>query len=172
MGKKSMKLTHRQALEILGLNSTAVFEDIKRAYRKACSAYHPDRNPAGLEMMKVINCAWSSLSDYVASSVEDNGSLDDELNLSEEMNTALNAIIALGLEIEICGTWIWVSGNTREFKEILKEAGYKWAPKKMMWMWKPEGSKSKGRGKFSMDEIRTAHGSQAVKSKSFTRLSA
>lgn len=167
-----MNINKIDALKVFGLDGKASFEDIKKAYRKACSQYHPDRNPAGLEMMKVINCAWQSLSDYVEGSVYFDSAQDDELNLSEEMSAALNAIIHLGLEIEICGTWIWVSGNTREHKEVLKAAGYRWAPKKCLWMWKPEGQKSKGRGKFSMDEIRLSHGSQTVKSKSFLRLSA
>ena len=167
-----MNINKVEALKVFGLDGKATFEDIKRAYRKACSQYHPDRNPAGLEMMKVINCAWQSLSDYVEGSVQFDCTDDDELNLTEEMSAALNAIIHLGLEIEICGTWVWVGGNTREFKEVLKAAGYRWAPKKCLWMWKPEGSKSKGRGKFSMDEIRISHGSQAVKSKSYARLQA
>ena len=165
-----MKLTHKQALDIFGLNGKAVFSDIKLAYRKACSQYHPDRNPAGLEMMKVINSAWSALSDYVEGSVSVEE--ESELNLSEEMNDALNAIIGLGLEIEICGTWIWVSGDTRTHKEALKLGGYKWAPKKMLWHWRPEGSKSWSKGKYSMDEIRSAHGSVNIKTKSFARLSA
>jgi hypothetical protein len=166
-----MKLNHREALKVFGLDGSAKFENIKLAYRKACSAYHPDRNPAGLEMMKVINAAWSSLSDYMEGTINVEAD-ESELNLSEEMNGALNAIIGLGLTIEICGTWIWVSGDTKPHKEGLKLAGYKWAPVKMMWMWKPEGSKSKGRGKFSMDEIRQSHGSHAIKPKQFTRLSA
>lgn len=167
-----MRLNHRDALKVFGLDGSAVFEDIKQAYRRACSKYHPDRNPAGLEMMKVVNAAWSSLSDYVAGSVNVESEDDEDglNNLGDDMNAALNAIITLGLTIEICGSWIWVSGDTRPHKEILKESGYRWAPKKAMWMWKPEGMKSFGRGKFTMDEIRSAHGSVNVKPKTFARL--
>ena len=168
-----MKLSHRDALKILDLPVRSMFEDIKKAYRLACSKYHPDRNPAGLEMMKLVNAAYQALSDYNESMWEggDSDYLHEE-SLGEEMNAALNAIINLGLTIEICGTWIWVSGDTRPHKETLKESGYRWAPKKLMWMWRPEGSKSYGRGKFSMDEIRVAHGSVNVKPKHYSRLSA
>ena len=42
------------ALSILGINRNYTPEIIKQAYRKSCSVYHPDRNPSGLEMMKMI----------------------------------------------------------------------------------------------------------------------
>ena len=32
-----------------------------------------------------------------------------------------------GLEIEICGLWMWVGGETKKHKDALKDAGYKWA---------------------------------------------
>jgi len=122
-----MKMNSKDALHILGLTSDATTEVIKAAYRKACATYHPDRNPAGLEMMKLVNCAYESLSHYVPTE-----SIDGEnTNYGEEMNTALNAIIHLGLTIEICGSWIWVSGDTRPHKDTLKNAGFKWASKKI-----------------------------------------
>ena len=50
-----MKLS--DAAQVLGLSSEVAPEDVKRAYRKAAMTYHPDRNPAGAEMMKIINAA-------------------------------------------------------------------------------------------------------------------
>jgi hypothetical protein len=168
-----MRMRHSEGLRVLGLKSGVSFEEIKTAYRRLSAQYHPDRNPAGLEMMKLINAAYQCLSDYVGSEhVEESVGDEEELNLTEEMNAALNAIIHLGLTIEVCGVWIWVSGDTRPYKEELKLAGYRWAPKKLMWMWKPADSKSRGRGKFSMDEIRSAHGSVGVKGKTYARLAA
>lgn len=165
-----MKMSARDALGVFGLKGRASFEDIKIAYRRACSAYHPDRNAAGLEMMKIINAAYSSLSDYVAGSVNDEVGESEELSLGEEMNRALNAVIGLGLTIEICGSWIWVSGDTKPHKDVLKGAGFKWAPKKLMWSFGT--TRTFSRGKFSMDDIRLKHGSVAVKSKAYSRISA
>jgi hypothetical protein len=154
-------MNSKDALNIFGLKSNATFDLIKAAYRRACSEYHPDRNPAGLEMMKIVNAAYSALSDYVPSSIEEDFS--DELNLGEDLNKALNAIINLGLTIEICGSWVWVSGDTKPYKEILKEAGFRWAPKKMMWHFRPADYKSFNRGKWSIDQIREKHGSINIK---------
>ena len=165
-----MKMRHAEALKVLGLQGSTDFEGIKLAYRKACSKYHPDRNPAGLEMMKLINAAYQALSDYVAGMVQDDVA-SEEVDLSEELNAALNAVIGLGLTIEICGSWIWVSGDTKPHREILKSSGYRWAPKKLMWSF-CGGERTTSRGKFSMDDIRSRHGSVAVKGADRARIAA
>jgi hypothetical protein len=128
-------MTVKDALNILNCIASSTLEEIKTAYRKACAKFHPDRNPAGTEMMKLINAAYDALRDYKPSSQQED--LGNDVNLGDDLNTALNAIIHLGLTIEICGSWLWVSGDTRPHKDILKEAGFKWAPKKMMWHFRP-----------------------------------
>ena len=164
-----MKMNHKEALKVLGLSVNVKFEDFKRAYRVLSSIYHPDRNPAGHEMMQLINGAYQALSDY-----DFHGEYDESVNdgtcLSEELNNALNAIIGLGLTIEICGSWIWVSGDTRPHKDVLKESGYRWAPKKLMWSF-CGGERTTSRGKFSMEDIRNRHGSTSVKNREYVRLS-
>lgn len=165
-----MKITTKDALNVFGLKTDSTFDMIKTAYRRACMYYHPDRNPAGLEMMKIINASYNVLTDYVPSSAQID--LENDLNLGEDLNNALNAIINLGLTIEICGSWIWVSGDTKPHKEILKETGFKWAPKKMMWHFRPADYKSFNRGKWSMEDIREKHGSFNIKSKTSIKLGA
>lgn len=137
---------------------------LKQAYLKACFKYHPDRNPGGLEMMKAVNLAYAFLKGLpdIDETVATEGTGVDYGDL---MNTAINAVIDLeGVLIEICGNWIWLSGNTRDHKDAIKAAGYFWASKKHSWYFRPAEWKSKGRGKFTMDEIRDAHGSSTVRS--------
>jgi len=147
------------ALNVMGVVGEYTPELIKAIYRKLCSLYHPDRNPAGLEMMKMVNEAYAVLKDS-------SGTVDPDsqtTNYGEDINTALQAIINLdGILIEVAGTWVWVSGDTKPHKDILKEAGFKWAMKKKMWFYRPEDSISKGRGKYSIDDIRARHGSQTI----------
>lgn len=164
-----MKMNHRDALKILGCKPDMEFAEIKTAYRKASAKFHPDRNPAGLEMMKLINAAWQALSDYTPGMVKDDST--ESMDLGDELNAALNAVIGLGLTIEICGSWIWVSGDTKPHREILKASGYRWAPKKLMWSF-CGGERTTSRGKFSMDDIRNRHGSVSVKGKDRARIAA
>lgn len=173
-----MKMNHKDALHLLGVNLSKTDKDdraiIKHAYRVACSKYHPDRNPAGLEMMKLVNAAYDALQDVLNGASYDKSILDDHKegaeNYGDDINNALMAIINLGLEIEVCGSWVWVSGNTRPHSTILKEAGFKWAPKKLMWHYRPADYKSFNRGNWDIEKIRERHGSQIIKNKSFQQL--
>lgn len=159
-------MNKQEALSILNISGEYTPELIKRSYRKLCSEYHPDRNPLGLHMMQLINAAYELVGECSGDvNEEDEGFCESILN-------ALRAVADLGLTIEMCGTWVWVSGDTRPHKEMLKAAGYKWAPKKMMWYYHSGERKSFSRGKFSIDDIRTMHGSKPVNVKGFDRVSA
>lgn len=131
---------------------------VKQAYRKASMAYHPDRNSAGHEMMQLVNQAYETLKDASGESVV----TVDAQNYGADVCNALNAIMGLGLTVELCGAWAWVSGDTKPHKDTLKQAGFRWASKKKLWYYRPEDAKVFSRGKKSMEEIRSAYGSQYV----------
>lgn len=154
----------QEALSLLNVVGEYTAESIKVAYRKMCSLYHPDRNPLGLQMMQLINEAYELLKDS-------SGTAEEETeNFSENILGALKAVAGLGLEIELCGTWVWVSGDTKPHKDVLKAAKYKWAPKKQMWYFHSGERKSFSRGKFTIDEIRSMHGSRPVSVQGWTRV--
>lgn len=150
------------AAKILGLSGNITPQTAKTAYRKACKKYHPDVNPAGNEMMKLINQAYDVLKDYSGEIKK------QQTNYSEVLNDALNAVFGLqGLVIEICGAWVWITGNTREHKAALKEAGFKWASKKKAWYFRPEEFRSRSKGGTSLEEIREKYGSTRPTRNSF-----
>ncbi|MCF6765781.1 J domain-containing protein [Thiotrichales bacterium 19S3-7] len=145
-----------EAALILGLQGKVTASDIKKSYRLKVKEFHPDRNPAGIEMMKVINCAYEILKDIEEIEVFENIQMTE---YPEILNTALNAVKNLtGIVIEICGLWVWLSGETKAHKEIIKQAGFKWARKKQMWFYRPEQAKGKkhrnNNQEWSMEEIR------------------
>lgn len=154
----------QDAAKILNLSGQFNSDDVKKAYRKACSKYHPDRNPAGEEMMKLVNEAYDDLKNYVDSNESNTESYDfDSSCYASELNDALNAIIGIeGLTIEVCGAWVWVTGDTKPHKEILKENNFKWARKKQAWNFRPSDWKSSSRGSMALDDIRERHGSKIV----------
>lgn len=67
-----------------------------------------------------------------------------------------------GIEILICGQWLWISGNTYAYKKELKEFGFKWASQKKMWYWRSETFRKKSRKTLSMEEIQSYYGSTKV----------
>lgn len=153
------------AAKILSVSGDLTPKLIKAAYVAACKKYHPDINPAGAEMMKVINAAYDVLRDH-------SGTIKDEQSeYGELFNNALNSIMPLdGLSIEICGVWIWVTGDTRKHKDALKQAGFKWASKKKAWHFRPEQFRSHSRGNTSLENIRAKYGSTRPNGQGFTRI--
>ena len=60
---KEQPMKAQDALNILNISDFIITKEIvKRAYIECCAKYHPDHNgQAGLEMMKMINVAYSAL---------------------------------------------------------------------------------------------------------------
>lgn len=152
-------MTADQAAEILGLTGLIGAEAIKAAYRSAASRYHPDHG-GSTEMMQAVNAAYARLADFEGCIAPADENTD---GYGEALNDAINAIIGLpGLAIEVCGLWVWVGGDTRTHKDTLKASGYRWASKKHMWYFRPEGWTSSARGTWDIETIRENHGSRSV----------
>ena len=64
--------------------------------------------------------------------------------------------------IEIIGCFIWVTGNTRTYKDRLKELKFQWHSKKFAWYLKPEDYKKRSRGDYDLDEIREMYGTEGT----------
>lgn len=142
-------------------------EEAKKLYRELAKLNHPDKG-GDLAIMQEINNEY----DFVCSKILKGENLNAEdfneawsnINLFRDK---INAIINVpGIQIEIAGSWIWVTGETKFVKELLKEAGFFWASKKLAWFWRPE-SAAGGRGNLSLDEVRAKYGSTKVTGENF-----
>lgn len=149
------------ALRALNLTGRVSLDEVKTAYRSQIRKYHPDANPAGLEMSQVINAAYNTLKETGFDSFEGLGSLGYDALLNDAINAAMQMA---EIEIEVCGIWVWLSGDTKPHKEELKAAGFRWAAKKKRWYFRPNEYRSFNRGKFSMDQIREKYGSNSFRS--------
>lgn len=137
-------------------------DELKKAYRKLAFKHHPDRG-GNEEAMKAVNAEYEVL--FKKLNITDETTGESKYNMNDGFREMINRIINLeGLEIEICGMWVWVSGSTKEHKDALKEAGFFWASKKKMWYWRPEEAKiRRSSGIKDMDYIRHMYGSETVK---------
>ena len=138
-------------------------DELKRTYKNLARQHHPDLG-GDLRTMQDINAAFdAACREFVPR--EKPGKSDDYYDWRAGVDEALRAEIAKvitlqDIELEICGAWIWATGDTRRHKETFKANGWKWSKPKIAWYW--AGCPSSGRGNNTLDEIRAMYGSQRV----------
>lgn len=97
----------------------------------------------------MINAAYELVKHEESAIVFENQTMVD---YPELLVTALNVVIELNLTIEVCGLWIWVSGDTKPHKKTLKAAGYHWLHYKTRWYYRPAQAKSRKCFSISKEE--------------------
>lgn len=137
-------------------------EDLKRQYKTLALKNHPDRG-GDVEVMKLINAEYDALFARVKDTHKNReGKVYTKENKETpaEFKDIIDKLIRMeGLEIEIIGCFIWVSGETKPHKDSLKAMGFKWHSVKKMWYKSPEGYRRHGKKQYSIDEIRDMYGS-------------
>ena len=147
-------------------------EECKKLYKKLAFMYHPDRG-GDTEIMKAINAEF----DYVIennifkSSKKDTSKKDTKKDYdfsSSQFKDIIEALIKLeGIEIEITGCFIWVTGNTYPQKDIIKSLGFRYSKNKKAWYIAPPEyftQKRSYKKSYSMNDIRNKYGSQKFES--------
>lgn len=149
-------------MKITYFNNINNLQDLKNLYRKLAMQYHPDHG-GDVEKMKVINNEFEYLFDKLPKTKQEEVS---EQTASEYMQIIKDIIFIPGIKIELCGTWLWVTGDTKPVKDLLSAAGFKFAGKKIAWYW--HGNKKyrkKSKRKLSLEEIRDLYGSEQIQKK-------
>lgn len=137
-------------------------DELKKEYRRLTMLHHPDRG-GDTSTMQAINTEHDRRFEELKH--KHNAENDEQHQTTETPEEFRNIIFALlkldGLEVELCGSWLWIGGNTRAHKETLKAIGCCWSNNKKLWYWhhKEDGSRWH-RGKKTMSQIRMKYGSQ------------
>jgi len=141
-------------------------DEFKQRYKELAKKNHPDLGGCS-EDMKAINEEYEKgfRENYKKSGTEYEGmDVEDLLKEDRELREKLYAILGIeGIEIELCGTWLWLTGNTREVRDVLKRNDFKWARKKSAWYFHTGAYSKRGKKRFTLDEIRVMHGSANIK---------
>ena len=143
----------------------ATLEELRKVYRRLAVQYHPDLG-GDTETMKQINAEYDKTFEALkhrhnAQAAATGSHVIHEA--PEKFRQVIEKIITIpGIEIELCGSWVWVSGDTRSCKDQLKAAGCFWASKKKMWYWRAPEDAVRTRSHKSMDEIRMKYGSEVI----------
>lgn len=141
-------------------------DELKKAYKAAAMKNHPDMG-GDTATMQAINAEYSARFEVLKRSQNEQAAEDTtgRTHATTESAGDFIAIIAAllkldGLEIELCGRWLWIGGNTKEHKEALKAAGCRWSFTKKLWSWHfAEEGQRWHKGTKTMTEIRSKYGS-------------
>lgn len=148
------------------LNEVSDAKSLRKQYYKLAKEYHPDKG-GSKEQMQALNLEYERLLNKINNNqelTEDEKEVENSIN--EVFKDIINQIIQYdNIQIEIIGTWIWVSGNTYAIKEILKECDFKFAPAKKMWFWHTGEYSKRRSSEMDIEEIRIKYGSDIVKNK-------
>lgn len=141
-------------------------EELKKLYRALAMKNHPDVG-GDVEIMKAINNEYKKAFNAIKNAHNATATKETTINETpEEFRDVLQQLIHLvEIDIEICGSWIWISGSTFIYRDQLKAACCKWASKKQMWYWHSESDAMPHNKKtLSIEGIRTKYGSEKIKS--------
>ncbi len=141
--------------EVTGIN------EAKKVYKTLAKKLHPDVGGSE-EEFKILNSVYN---DFIEHKIYFSNDFKIDLDLEKIISQILHFE---NITIELVGSWIWLSGDTKEIKDKLKELGFKWASKKKMWYYGE--MKGKSHGEKSLDEIKDKYGSKTFKKKENEKL--
>jgi len=141
-------------------------EDVKQIYKRLARELHPDCNPGKnttadfQEMQRQYNEAFNRCKNIHVN--KDGETYEKETTETpEQFASIINALLkAPGLIIELCGSWLWVTGNTREHRDLLKELNFRWSKNKEAWYLHFEPYRKHSKKTVDLQTIREMYGSQ------------
>lgn len=116
-------------------NNPKTIEEVKQQYKRLALAHHPDVGGDN-ESMKEINAEYDALFARLKDvhQATDGNVYTAKAATTETANQFKDIIDRLihmdNINIEICGSWVWVTGQTYQHKERLKGIGFKFSKQK------------------------------------------
>lgn len=143
-------------------------EDVKATYHKLVKALHPDNGGDAESFKAMMNEYKIAFNRYKNVHATQDGETyekeQDTQETAEQFAEIINKIIHFeGVKIEIIGSWVWLSGNTRVYAEQIKALGFFWSKSKVAWYYNGSDKKTRRRGRYKMDDLRSKWGSTTVK---------
>lgn len=155
-------------------NNPKTLEELKKQYKQLALEYHPDRGGA-VKYMQEINAEYDLLfarlkdTHATVSGEQYRKTTSEKANEFKEL---INKLINLNeINIEICGSWLWLTCNTFKHKELLKHLRFRFSKSKKAWYYHSESYRKSTQKTYTLDEIRDLYGSETVQQKPQLKLS-
>lgn len=156
-----------------GFSTLANVGQMKRAYQKLAMRLHPDRG-GDTEAFKALQSAYHEALQGQHQRTETDSRGEEHTyyyNRDREQSVMdkISAILALnldGIEINLIGTWVWVTGDTRpnarKFRQQLKLS---WHSRREAWYWHPpQRRRTRYNANASLSDLAASYGSRSFRS--------
>lgn len=150
-------------------------DELRKKYKQLVIKFHPD-NSGSDAAIKEINSEYDILFKKLKNSFEHSESYQQSNDRQKQSYDSVKdlkireMIIKLsrlqGLVIELCGVWLWVSGDTKRYKDELKSLGLHYASQKKCWYIHFDDFVKYGKKPSSMSHIRSKYGSTIINTNS------
>ena len=144
-------------------NGVTGLNEAKKVFKRLAKSLHPDIGGSE-EEFKLLKNVYDNI-------IEHKVYFSNDSKFDIELEKVIAQILHYeDITIDVVGSWIWLSGNTKPLKDTLKKLNFKWASKKKMWYYGE--MKGKSHKEQSLDEIKGKYGCTTIKSKGYEKLSA
>lgn len=146
-------------------------DEIRARYRDLAKKYHPDLGGDTATMQELnrqYENALKRMSGETFSSADGKHDYTYTYDHAKESAILVTLFALLSMKmsrvkIELIGTWIWVSGNTKVYKDNLKELGLQWSGPRQMWYYTTQnGKRHVHYRRSSMDTLRYKYGNRVL----------
>lgn len=142
-------------------------DQLKKDYFRLAKKYHPDAGGTTQQFQELQAEHERLLKTILNSSSLSDEEKHTEKEVDEHIRAVLNSVVNLeGINVELIGKWIWISGNTFPLKDQLKALKFIFFKKDNTPYWVFKGAESTGRGKMSLEEIKAKYGATKYKGQS------
>ena len=141
-------------------------DEAKKLYLSLAKIHHPDKGGDTAIFQEILN----QFEAFKPTSEKYKGE-QEQWNAAEYSAIVEELIKIPVIEVEICGSWIWISGDTKPYKDLIKAIptgdSYKrgFSGQKSQWYFSPTGYKKLSKKTIPMDQIRSFYGSERVAKK-------
>lgn len=136
--------------------------ELRKEYKRLVLKYHPDRG-GDTRTMQDINTEFDTRFEQLKAVENSNNGNHKVTETPEKFRKILDILLHLsGITVELCGSWLWIDGETYPHRQALKEAGCRWSRNKKKWYWRhaEDSQKWYPRKAATMEKIRETYGSQ------------
>ena len=137
-------------------------EEAKALYKELAKKLHPDcggSTQAFQELQRQFTDAWERL--RCIHMTHDGTQYEKETDeAAEEYMDIIEQLMSMHVDVELCGSWLWITGDTKPYKNELKALGARWSANKTCWYIHRGHYRRYHNRAYSLDEIRGMYGSK------------